>query len=112
MYWRVLDALLVVLDLEIDLGVDPGVQVVVGDDLLGLGVDHDLGDVDLEHPVDDRDDPVEAGLGEALVFSQPLDQAAVGRPDDPDAAEKEKHDENGDDDDDICQDHISLLSDG
>ena len=48
-----LDVVLVGLDLEVHLGVHPGVEVVVGDDHLGLSLDQHLPDVHLEHPLDD-----------------------------------------------------------
>jgi len=91
-----LDARLVLLDPEVDLGVDPGVEVVVGDDLLGRGVDHHLGDVDLAHLLDDRDDPVEARHAEPVVPAQALDEPPVGRPDDPDAQQEDENDSAGD----------------
>jgi len=95
---RTFDALLVHLDLEIDLRVDAGVQVVVGDDLLRQGVDHLLGGVHLEHAVNDRDDPVEAGVREALVPAQPLDQTTVSGADDADPRQKQE------DKDEKCKD--------
>ena len=86
---RGLDVLLVGLDLEVDLRVDPGVEVVVGDDRLRLRLDQDLADVDPVHALDaERDDQVDAGSGVAVVLAQPLDEAAVGRPDDPDAGQR------------------------
>ena len=45
-----LDVLLVGLDLEVHLGIHPGVEVVVGDDHLRLGFDQHLADVHPEHP--------------------------------------------------------------
>jgi hypothetical protein len=88
---RALDALLVFLDLEVDLRVDAGVQVVVRDDLLRLGIDHLLGDVDLDQVVDERNDPVEARPSEPLVLAEPLDERAVGWPNDPNSHEEDEH---------------------
>jgi hypothetical protein len=94
---RALDALLVGLDAVVDLRVDHRVQVVVRDDLLRVGVHHELGDVDLEHPLDERDDPVEPRIPESLVFPEPLDEPAVRRTHDPDPHEEEDHDDDAED---------------
>jgi hypothetical protein len=47
-------------------------------------------------------------VGESFVFSQAFDQAAVRGPDDPDAAEEEKQDDDGDDYSNVCG-HETLL---
>ena len=77
---RALHAVLVALDLEVDLRVDACVQLVARDDLLAFRVDHHLGDVDKKHPVDERRDPVESRSGHAAVLAEPLDQPTTRRP--------------------------------
>ena len=66
----ILHVLLVVLDLEIDLGIDPGIQVVIGNDLLRLGIDHHFGDIDPVHLFDDGNDPVKTRLAKPRSISQ------------------------------------------
>jgi hypothetical protein len=56
----------------IDLCVDPGVQVVVSDDHLGLGFHKRLPDIDLKHALDDRDYEVETWVRVAVVFAEAL----------------------------------------
>jgi len=60
-------------NLEIYLRVNTCVEVVVGDDFLGFGINHLPGDVYLKHPADKRDNPVKARLCKAMVFSGPFD---------------------------------------
>lgn len=77
-----LDALLVLPHLEVDLRVDRGVQIVVGDDDLGIGVDHLLGDIHLIELLDNGHDPVEAGRCKARIFAERFHKSPVGRSDD------------------------------
>ena len=84
-----LNAGLVVLHLEVDLGIHPGVEVVVGDNLLRLGINHLLGRVDLDHPVNDGDDPVEARTREAPVLAESLNESLVRGTDNSDAREED-----------------------
>ncbi len=102
---RRLDVLFVGLDLEVDLRVDTRVEVVVGDDGLGLRLDQRLADVDLVHAFDARDDDVKPRAGEADVLAQPLDQTAVRGPDDADAQEDERRDDDDEGADDDPDEH-------
>ena len=90
---RVLDALLVGLHFIVNLRVNHRVQVVVGDDLLRIGVHQLLRDVHLIHFVDERNEPVEPGAGEMAVFAQTLDKAPARGPDDPDSHQEKKYDD-------------------
>ncbi len=74
---RTLDAGLVVFHLEIDLSVHSGVEIVVGDDLLWLGVEHLLGNVNQVYPLNGRDNPVKSGLGKFGVFSHCFNQFII-----------------------------------
>ena len=93
---RRLDALLVVLDLEVDLRVDFGVEVVVGDDLLRLRFDQHLANVDLVEPVDARQHGVQAGAAVVVVLAQALHEAAMRGAHDADA-EQSQDDQRHDD---------------
>jgi len=46
--------------------------------LCGSAFDHHFGDVDYVHAVNERDDPVEPGHCQVLVFAQTLNQAPAG----------------------------------
>ena len=48
-------------DAEVGDGVDTGGNVVLGDDFLGRDVERDRAQVDLDDPVDDRDQEDDAG---------------------------------------------------
>ena len=48
------------LDLEINLRINLRIQVIIGNDLLGFGVDHFFSDIHLVHFLNDRNDPVKA----------------------------------------------------
>jgi hypothetical protein len=67
-----LNVLLIVLDLEVNLGIHPGIKIVIGNDLLWLGIHHLLGDIDLNHSVDDWDDPIKTRFGKFFVLAESL----------------------------------------
>ena len=92
---RVFYTVFIRLDLEIHLGIHPGIQVIVGDDLLWLGIDHLLGDIDLEHLVNNRDDPVKARPGKVMIFPETFNQGSVCRAYNSDSRkEKQEYDNN------------------
>src|SRR5664280_1574730 len=93
---RGLDTLFVVFDLEVDLRVDLGVEVVVGDDLLRLRLDQYLANVDPVETIDARPHSVQARATVGGVRAQTLYQAAVRRAHDTDA-EQGQDDERDDD---------------
>ncbi len=64
--------LFVFLHLEVDLRVHPGVEIVIGNDLLRLGVDHLFRNADPNHSVNERDDPIETAIGETSVLVESL----------------------------------------
>ena len=106
---RTFDAFFVRFHSIIDLCIDHCVQVIVRDDLLRFSVDHLFGRVDLVHVVDDRDDPMETGRGELLIFAQPFDKAPVGRANDADADEEDCDQSNYDDD--RCSERVCVFHD-
>src|SRR5664280_175500 len=106
-----LDVLLVGLDLEVDLRVDLGVQVVVGDDLLALRLDQRLAHVHLEHALDEGDDDVQTRVAVAVVLAEALDEAAVRGADDADAHQQE-HDRHDHDDRDDHEYDDAAAGDG
>jgi hypothetical protein len=72
------------------IGVDADHGVVLGDDLLPRNVEHLLHHVDLvAHPVDERDDEVQARLGGQRVLAQPFDGVDIALPHDAHAHQQE-----------------------
>jgi len=63
--------------LVVDDGIDRHCRVVLGDDFLRRHVNDLLTHVDLDEPLDERHDEVEAGLDGALVLTQPFDAGAL-----------------------------------
>src|SRR5690606_4237167 len=61
--------------LVVDDGIHGHGHVVLGDDLLGLDVDHLLTHVDLDDPFDERHHPAQTGVDGLLISTEELDQA-------------------------------------
>ena len=101
---RGFDALLVGLYLEVHLRVYHGVQIVVSDDGLRLGLNERLPDIHLIHPLRKGDDLVKAWIGIAVVFAETLHEAALSRPDHPSPQCHEHDDENDHDADNDAHD--------
>jgi len=88
----VFDAFFIILDLEINLGIHGSIQIIVGDDFLGPRVHQLLGDIDLIHVIDKRNNPIETRFGKVIVFAEPFHQSTVRGPDNTEA-QKEENDE-------------------
>jgi hypothetical protein len=97
----VFNVILITLGFKIHLGVLTCIQFVAFDYLLRLRVHHDLSDIDPIHPIDDRDNPIEARIGKTPVLSQPLDQSPARWPHHTNTGQEEHEDVNN-----ACRDPI------
>jgi hypothetical protein len=97
LYWEAFTLLIVRQHAEINLRIDAGIQIVVCDDLLGLGVHHLFRRIHLKHPHYHGKNPMEPWLCEAAIFAEHFDESPVGWTDNPNTGKEEHYDNCNDD---------------
>jgi hypothetical protein len=79
---RVLDARLVRFDFVINLRINHGVEVIIGDDFLRLSIDQLFRDIYRVQLANNGGDSMKTRIGEMMIFPQALDKGSACRPDD------------------------------